>query len=163
MFTCLEVAEYYRLSAIRCEAELSGVVVTVVEAAAVRARGYIGHQQTDLFMGWQPLSPATVSGFHHPEKGWIPGKADLGYGNPPDYDPLLREGDLRASISSESAGLEGMVGSTSKIALYQEIGTPGAEYPIPPRPFLAKGLMEAAYDIEGLAGEVAIGLLMPKA
>lgn len=163
MFTCGEVAEFYRLAALRCEEELSAVVATVVQDAAVRARGFIGHQQSDLFMGWQPLSSATVFGFHHPQMGWLPGKADLGYGSPPDYDPLLREGDLRDSISSESAGLEGMVGSTSKIALYQEIGTPGAEYPIPPRPFLAKGLMDAAYEIEGLAGEVAIGLLMPKA
>lgn len=163
MFTCGEVAEFYRLSALRCEAELSGVVATVVDAAAVLARGYIGHQQSDLFMGWQPLSSATVFGFRHPAAGWIPGKADLGYGSPPDYDPLLREGDLRDSIGSETAGLEGMVGSTSKIGLYQEIGTPGAEYPVPPRPFLAKGLMEATYEAEALAGEVAIGLLVPRA
>jgi hypothetical protein len=163
MFTCLEVAEYYQMSALRCEAELSGIVAAVVEAAAVRARSYIGHQQNDQFFGWQPLSTATIFGFHHPEAGWRPGKADLGYGNPPDYAPLLREGDLQDSISAEAEGLVGMVGSTSKIALYQEMGTPGAEYPIPPRPFLAKGLMEAAYEIEGLAGDVAVGLLMPKA
>jgi hypothetical protein len=159
MFTCLEVAEYYRMSALRCEAELSGVVATVVETAAVRARSYIGKKQED----WAPLSTATIFGFHHPAAGWLTGKDDRGFSGP-DYQPLLGDtGHLQESISSEVDGLMGIVGSDDKIGLYQEMGTAEAEYPIPPRPFLAKALMEAEVDIEALAGDVAVSLLIPRA
>lgn len=158
-FTCAEVGEYYRLSAMRCEAELSLVVVGVVESAAVLARNYIGHPQN----GWEPLSSATIEGFHLPSGRYIPGKDELGYGGPPDFDPLLREGDLRASIEVSVDGLRGIVGSAERTALWQELGTPGARYPIPPRPFLAKGLQESLPVLATLAGEMAIDLLTPKA
>jgi len=159
MFTCLEVADYYRMAALRCEEELSGVVATIVETAAVRARTYIGVKQQD----WDPLSTATIFGFHHPDAGFLVGKADRGFSGP-DYQPLLGDtGTLQESISSAVDGLMGIVGSDDKIGLYQEMGTAEAMYPIPPRPFLAKALMEAEVDIEALAGEVAVSLLVPKA
>lgn len=159
MFTCAEVAEFYRMSALRAEAELSVVVSVIVSTAAVRARAYIGQQQTD----WEPLSTATIYGFHHPRAGWLPGKADRGFAGP-DYQPLMGEtGALQESITSEADGLIGIVGSDEKVALYQEMGTSNAEYPIPPRPFLAKALMETMPELEALAGEVAISLLVPKA
>lgn len=160
MITLFEAAAFFRASAARCEAELSFVVVEVIDDAAARARQYIGQPQSGWPMAWEPLSGATVDGFRHYSGRWIPGKAELGYGA---YErPLLREGDMRDSIEVNALGLFGEVGSDSKIALWQEMGTPGAAYPIPPRPFLAKGMMDASYRIEELAGSVALDLLVPK-
>jgi hypothetical protein len=159
MFTCGEVAEYYRLSVRRCESELSALVETVVTQAAVRARSYIGTKQEE----WEPLSTATIFGFRHPAAGWIVGKSDRGFGGP-DYEPLSGDtGDLENSISSEVDGWAGIVGSDSKVGLYQEMGTANAMYPIPPRPFLAKALLESVATFPDLAGDLAIDLLMPKA
>lgn len=160
MINLFQAAEFFRASAARCEAELSLVVVEVIEDAAARARGYIGQPQSGWPMAWAPLSGGTVEGFRHRNGRWIPGKQELGYGG---YErPLLRDGDMRDSIEVNATGLFGEVGSDSKVALWQEIGTPGAEYPIPPRPFLAKGMMDASYRIEELAGSVALDLLVPK-
>lgn len=160
MITLTEAAAYYRASAERCEAELSTIVVTVIERAGELARGYIGQQQNGWPMAWSPLSSATVEGFRHRRGFWVPGKESLGYGG---YDsPMLRTGNMRDSIETNVVELFGEVGSNDKKALFQEMGTPGADYPIPPRPFLAKGLMDASYQIEELAGEVAFDLLLPK-
>lgn len=157
MFTFAEVAAHYRGSALRCETELSGVVETIVQRAAVLARGYIGHQQDD----WAPLSGATIDGFRHPLAGWVVGKEDRGFEGP-DFDPLLGDTrELRDSISAEAAGLVGIVGSAIKRGLYQEMGTADAMYPIPPRPFLSKALMVAEVAVEELAGDVAVSLLVP--
>lgn len=159
MITLFEAAAFYRASAARCEGELGLVVLEVIEEAANLARGFIGTPQTGWPMAWAPLSGGTVEGFRHRSGRWIPGKEELGYGG---YErPLLREGDMRDSIEVNALGLFGEVGSNSKVALWDELGTPGAEYPIPPRPFLAKGMMDASYLIEELAGEVAMGLLIP--
>lgn len=159
MINLVEAAAFFRASAARCEAELSLVVLEVIEDAAGRAREYIGQPQSGWPMAWAPLSGGTVEGFRHRNGRWIPGKQELGYGG---YErPLLREGDMRDSIEVNATGLFGEVGSNSKVALWQEMGTPGAEYPIPPRPFLAKGMMEAAYTIEELAGNAAMNLLIP--
>src|ERR1700733_4246166 len=52
----------------------------------------------------------------------------------PANEPLLRTGEMRDSISYtiDKPGEEATVGSTSEIALWQELGTGK----IPPRPFL---------------------------
>jgi hypothetical protein len=153
-----EMAAHFQSAAVRCEPELAAVVSTVVETAAVLARGYIGHPHED----WAPLSDATVFGFRHRNGRYIMGKEELGFGGA--ESPLLRRGDLRESIGAEADGLIGEVGSSSKIALWQELGTPNAEYPIPsspPRSFLAKSLIEAAEGLEALIGPVIISLLVP--
>lgn len=159
MITLMEAAAFYANAATRCEEELATVVVTVVERAETLARGYIGHEQDGWPMAWEPLSSATVDGFRHWRGFWVLGKEDLGFGGA--ESPLLRTGTLRDSIDSNVVGLWGEVGSNEKRALYNELGTPGADYPIPPRPFIAKGMMDAAYDIEELAGAVALSLLVP--
>ncbi len=159
MITLQEAAAFFMASAARCEAELTVVVATVVADAAERAKGFIGSPQTGWPMAWAELSSATVEGFRHPTAGWIPGKQELGYGG---YEsPLLRTGDMRDSIEFNVMGLWGEVGSNDKKALYQELGTPGALFPTPPRPFLAKGMMDAAYTIEPLCEAVAASLLAP--
>lgn len=158
MMTCGEYALFLRESAVRAEPELSMALTKIIEVGVDLARGYIGADQP----GWDKLSGATLDGFLHRDAGfWIPGKIDLGF-SPPD-NPLLRTGQMRDSIEGEVDGLVGTVGSTERRALYQEMGTPGATYPIPPRPFLAR----AVEHLEPLAivvlEEVAASLLVPGA
>lgn len=155
MFTLGEIATHFERAGARCEGELSALVTTVVIRAGIMARSYIGHDQTD----WAPISSATTEGFRHESGRWIPGTVERGYGGA--ESPLFRTGDLVNSIDYEVAGLEGIVGSDSKVALYQEMGTPGARYPIPPRPVFAKAMQEATLAVPELAQEVAISLLVP--
>lgn len=157
MITCAEAAAFFRLSAGRKDILLSEVLGTIVGAGVAKAKEFIGNSQE----GWAPLSTATTGGFRHRAGFWIQGKDALGYGGPPDYDPLLRSGSMRDTIEGEVDGLVGVIGSASKIALYQELGTEGAEYPIPPRPFLAKALQEVTPEAVILLEEVAVKLLVP--
>jgi HK97 gp10 family phage protein len=99
------------------------------------AQKRIGEYQeyTGPFNTWAPLAEATV--------------ADrVAQGFSPD-EPLLRTGELRDSIEAEAKGDKAVVGSTSDIALYQELGTDK----IPPRPFLGP----AGYDSKLPIGEMA--------
>jgi hypothetical protein len=105
------------------------------------AKAEIGTYQAAAgpFKAWDHLSSATLEGFLHPVAGWIPGKETLGYA-PPD-NPLLRTGDMRDSIEHvvhvvSLTGGEAHVGSNDDKALWQELGTPNALYPIEPRSFL---------------------------
>ena len=74
--------------------------------------------------------------------------------------PLLRTGELRDSLSHsvgyEGTELVGYVGSTSKIALYQEMGTSR----IPPRPFLSASLMAQERAIVELFGRMVSAAMM---
>ncbi len=155
MLTFAEAGAFYIAAAERILPELEGLVGTVVMRAAVRARGYIGHQQD----GWDDLSTATTEGFRHESGRWIPGKIALGYGGA--ESPLLRTGQMEQSIEFDVDGLVGTVGSSDRTMLYQEMGTPFARYPIPPRPVLARGLMEACGEVELLAEEVCLRTLVP--
>ena len=84
------------------------------------ARAEIGHYQSAAapFAAWKELADST--------------KADRSRKGFPDNNPLLRTGGLRDSIEVVVHGAEASVGSNSKIALYQEVGTAR----IPPRSFL---------------------------
>lgn len=68
--------------------------------------------------GWPQLAQSTQAE-----------RSRLGY---PANEPLLRDGDMRDSITHHVEDDTGYVGSPSKIALYQELGTDK----IPPRSFL---------------------------
>lgn len=84
------------------------------------AKQRIGHYQDEAgpFVGWVELADST--------------KADRAAKGFSENDPLLRTGELRESISREVTSEEAVIGSTSDIAVYQEVGTDK----IPPRPFL---------------------------
>jgi HK97 gp10 family phage protein len=84
------------------------------------AQGEIGFYQTDIapYPDWAPLADSTEAE-----------KARLGY--EPDA-PLLRTGDMRASIKSEAEGNEAVVGSNDEKLKYHEFGTDK----MPPRPVL---------------------------
>lgn len=111
----------------------------IVEAQTVgleRAAVLIEHDARESIGEYQDL-PGLESGIEAwPElaPSTIVEKERLGYA-PPD-NPLLRTGELRDSISHSVEGNEALIGSTSEIAVFQELGTPGADHPIPPRPFL---------------------------
>ena len=123
------------------------------------AKAEIGHyQEADgPFPAWEPLSQATLEGFHHPAAGWIPGKVELGYA-PPD-NPLLRDGWLRESIGSTVEGHEAAAGSDDEVAVWQELGTPNAMYPIPPRSFLGRaGVKKQDAAVDTMAGGVVAAL-----
>jgi len=82
-------------------------------AAAMRrtAVNYIGHERPT----WTPLAARTVRE-----------KRRLGYGwQISRTDPLLRRRDMRDSIKSESGPMKAAVGSESKVARWQELGTRG--------------------------------------
>jgi hypothetical protein len=77
----------------------------------------------------------------------------------PANEPLLRTGALRDSISYtiDKPGVEATVGSTSEIALWQELGTPK----IPPRPFLLPSVFYLEKPIERMIGEVVVAAVAP--
>lgn len=157
--TLLAFAELLeRAAAEQPEAEKRGLdeAGKVVEEAA---KSYIGHPQSAVgpYPAWAPLSEATEYGFWHPVAMFhVPGKvSDLGY---PPNTPLLREGDLRESIKHRVVGHSVHVGSDDPVALWQELGTPGALYPIPPRSFLGRAMFA---DGHKAAAAVVAGVFEP--
>lgn len=115
------------------------------------AKAEIGTYQSAAgpFPAWAPLSDATLDGFYHQGGFWVQGKEDAGYA-PPD-NPLLREGTMRDSIQHKVeghfAGSQGVVGTNDPVAVYQELGTPNATYPIPPRSFLGRAAYVKAHEV----------------
>lgn len=79
--------------------------------------------------GWPQLKPATQAQ-----------RVRLGF---PANEPLLRTGELRDSISHAVEGDVGYVFSTSRIAVYQELGTAH----IPPRSFLRGAANAKAVEV----------------
>ena len=109
----------------------------VIEA---KAKAKIGHYQSESggFPEWEPLADSTEEE-----------KERLGY---PLGAPLLREGDLRDSITHEVGLLEAVVGSKSPIAAYQEYGTDR----IPPRPFIGPAAFESKEVIFKILGTTVV-------
>jgi HK97 gp10 family phage protein len=104
-----------------------------------KAKEKIGEYQNAAgeFPAWAPLADAT--------------KADRVRQGFSEDEPLLRTGELRDSIQSEVKVLEGIVGSKSPIAAYQEFGTAT----IPPRPFIGPSAFENKDKIKAIVGLAA--------
>lgn len=137
------IAQLRRNFAILPEEKLA-LVKNHMEEGAKLAKSFIGTERE----GWSPLSPATLNGFYSQDAGWIKGKIELGYtGHVSDTDPLLREGALRDSYSgharAEGTVTEGVIGSSSEISKYQELGTSK----IPPRPVSAGAMTETVPNL----------------
>ena len=108
------------------------------------ARSEIGHYQGEVapFAGWTELADST--------------KADRLAKGFTENDPLLRTGQLRDSISHQVGGLEAVIGSTSDIMVYQELGTDR----IPPRAVLGPAAIRNKELIMRILGRAAAeGLL----
>lgn len=119
----------------------------VAEHIEHEAKAEIGHYQRSN-MGpmtpWTELADST--------------KADRVSQGYPENEPLLRDGDLRDSISHEVGALEAVIGSDSDIAVYQELGT---EH-IPPRPFLGTAAHRSRKQVAGLTGAAAVAGILGK-
>lgn len=127
----------------------------VVESAALAkvgaivqkdAKGRIGvYQEEDgPFPAWSDLAPSTVA--DRISKGFTPN------------DPLYRTGDMRDSIEYSNDESRVVIGSASKVALWQEMGTTGPNagaggYHVPPRPFLGPALFVNASKCARIIGE----------
>ena len=147
MLTLGELAAFMTTSAARSRAELTLEVHKVLGEAAKDAEAMIGTERAD----WPALAESTVEE-----------KTRLGYvGHVSDTDPLLRAGELRGSIESDAersgSTVSGVIGSNSKIAAYQEMGTSR----IPPRPFLSAALIQVQPKFEEELGLFAVELLSP--
>ncbi len=122
-----------------------------LEAAAIllerESKAEIGTYQegAGAFPSWPELAEST--------------KADRVAKGFTENDPLLRSGELRDSITHEVDGMEAVIGSTSDIMLWQEVGT----IRIPPRPVLGLALERNTDKVLRLIGGAAVhGLLGEK-
>lgn len=104
------------------------------------AKEEIGHYQDAVgpFAQWAELADSTKDQ-----------RVRMGFS---ENDPLLRTGELRDSIGHEVDGRNAVVGSTSDIAVYQELGTAR----IPPRSFLGGAAARKESDVVDIIGEGAV-------
>lgn len=94
------------------------------------------------FPAWQELAQSTQDE-----------RERLGYSA---NEPLLRTGDLRDTISHETRGLAAVIGSTSDVMVYHEVGTSK----MPPRPVLGPAAYRNKDKIEELmAASVLAGFV----
>lgn len=147
MLTFGEFASFLDAAAARAHPAMALETHHLMAEVEAHAKDLIGRENPE----WPPLAESTIAE-----------KTQLGYtGQVSATDPLLRTGDLRASISSSAEmtgiGAEGVVGSDSEIAKFQEIGTSR----IPPRPFLGLAMMKAEPHAVEEFGHLAVELLTP--
>lgn len=98
----------------------------VADSLALLAQSYLGQYQpaSPPYGPWAPLADFTV-------------RDRVARGYPPD-EPLLRTGELRDSISGRVDGRSAVIGSGSRIAFWQELGTSR----MPARPFLGRAVAQ---------------------
>ena len=114
----------------------------VGQLAEANAAELPGHYQP----GWAPLAESTLAD-----------KEKQGF---PVPSPLKRTGEMAESYRKDVdvAELEMVIGSESKIALYQEMGT----VHIPPRPVCSTALKNSLPFATDVFGEIAVKLLTGK-
>lgn len=117
---------------------------TVANAVRDTAKSELGTYQpaTGHFGAWPELADST--------------KADRVAKGFTENDPLLRSGDLRDSIKNEVSATEAVIGSTSDVAAYQELGTER----IPPRPFLGPAVIRNEHNIKRILGAAVVAGLL---
>lgn len=126
---------------------LSAGLEVIAKKIEKDAKDEIGHLQPAVgnFNAWAELAPRTKSE-----------KELLGYKFNDEYNPLLRTGEMRDSISHRVSGISATIGSTSDIMVYQELGT----WVIPPRPVLGPAAYKNTEFINKVIGKVTVmGLL----
>ena len=114
---------------VRIKPETALVLEKAGPVMVTAAKNKIGKYQPavgfSMFPEWAPLTAGTISE-----------KRRLGYA-PPD-NPLLRSGNMRASVEFYVFANALHVGSTDPVAKWQELGTRF----IPPRPFIGPAMYE---------------------
>lgn len=133
-------ATHLAVLAIEGEAVTEHLTEKSAEMVQKNAKARLGDYQdyTGPFNSWPELADST--------------KADRVAQGYAENEPLLRTGDLRDSIEVTRHHDEAVVGSTSDIALWQEIGTER----MPPRPFLGPALYDSKLNIAERAGDTII-------
>lgn len=119
--TLEQFAEKLSQAAVKAPAIFESRFAVLGGKVAQDAKDLLGHyhrQNTGPFRPWKELAQST--------------KVERVYKGFTENEPLLRTGDLRDSISSVPTKTGFVVGSTSQIAVYEELGTTK----IPPRSFL---------------------------
>lgn len=144
MFTPTSFAAHLVGMMARMKAEEHHILERAAQIVEKEAKAEIGHLQGQAgpFVAWAPLAESTIEGWRG-----HPGKAELGF-SPPDYDPLLRSGDMRDSIEHVVIGDTAHVGSDSMVAVWQELGTVN----VPPRSFLGGAAVRRHSEINRMAG-----------
>ena len=119
-----------------------GRLAAAETAGLLRGATLIRDEAKDLigteYAGWAALAPSTVAE-----------KERLGYtGKVSATDPLLRTGEMRATIQASAEGHHAAAGTNDKIAEYQEFGTAR----IPARPFMGPAAYRKGKDAAKAAG-----------
>ena len=148
MLSFKQFANMMQRSSVECRPIADGAVLAVTVAVATEAKALIGHENPE----WAPLAPSTIDE-----------KSRLGFtGRISATDPLYRTGEMRESIEGAAEGLTGVVGSTDKVALWQEMGTLRPTGSIPPRPFLGLAMSRVYPVADRLFGVVGVNLISPE-
>lgn len=131
-----------RFAAMAIHAELARheALEKAAEIVEKEAKGMLGHEQP----GWPALAEYTVAD-----------RVQHGYA--PD-EPELRDGELRDSIGHKVEGHTAVVGSTSRIAVYQELGTSR----MPPRSFLEAAAHRKADEVAHHMGREVVAAMVGK-
>jgi phage gpG-like protein len=119
-FSLLGFASFVTEGLIRTEEVRHAALKKAARLVEKEAKEVIGTYKYD----WPPLAASTLA-----KKG-----ADT---------PLLETGELRDSISHEVEDHRALIGSTDKVAVYQEFGTSR----IPPRSFLGESLKRKTEEV----------------
>ncbi len=115
-------------------------------AAAVILQRHAKDMIGEELPAWPALADATVEE-----------KQALGFtGRVSATDPLLRTGELRASIKAEVDGKRVVLGSDDPIAVYQEEGTRS----MPPRPFIGATMFSLGHEMADLIANYELGAAM---
>ncbi|MDB5965531.1 MAG: hypothetical protein JWQ72_2031 [Polaromonas sp.] len=133
--------ESMAVQVVRSEQQGLKAAAKIVKAEAKSEFG-VYQDGVDGFNAWANLAEATV-------------RDRIAKGFSPD-DPLLRTGDLRDSVSYKVGGMTAVIGSTSDVMVYQELGTST----IPPRPVLGPALARKRSEVLQVIGNHAVGALL---
>jgi hypothetical protein len=142
LISCAEFAAMLERAIAAAPAELAIGLEKVGQLAESIAAELPGHYQP----GWPELAESTLKD-----------KEAKGF---PVPSPLKRTGEMAESYRKEvdPVALELVIGSPSKIALYQEMGTSR----IPPRPVCGPALRNSIPYAAEVFGKIAISLLTGK-
>ena len=144
VLTYKELADHFAAAAASCRERLAIIVAEAAVGGAEYAKDLVGHKQSM----WDELAESTINE-----------KRRLGFRGP-DFQPLLRDGEMRDSIQGASDGLIGMIGSDDPVLFWQELGT----VTIPPRPITPLAIIEYVSPfLEVECEALAKTLLRPKA
>lgn len=127
IYTAHEAAKVFNLWALMVPKQIQKSLAMAAELVKKEAESYIGHPQTE----WAPLADSTEE--RKDNKG----------------EPLLREGDMKASIRMKVMPWEAVVYSNNRAMWFHETGT---KY-MPKRGVLSLALYRNEFELHSLLGK----------